>query len=116
MNDNKSMSADFRKYFDTDHLRSDLRVRALRGASFTVSAQAASYGIQTIGTIILARLLTPNDFGLVTMVIAFSLLMQNLGVIGFNEAVVQRKKIDHRYICKSCWSSIGKRSRFKSAN
>jgi methionyl-tRNA synthetase len=28
----------------------------------------------------------------------------------------KRKKIDHRYICKSCWSSIGKRSMFKSMN
>jgi hypothetical protein len=28
----------------------------------------------------------------------------------------KRKKIDHRYICKSCWSNIGKRSMFKSAN
>jgi len=28
----------------------------------------------------------------------------------------KRKKIDHRYICKSCWSSIGKRSMYKSAN
>jgi len=28
----------------------------------------------------------------------------------------KRKKIDHRYICKSCWSSISKRSMYKSAN
>jgi hypothetical protein len=28
----------------------------------------------------------------------------------------KRKKIGHRIICKSCWSSIAKRSRFKSAN
>ncbi|MFA5091718.1 MAG: hypothetical protein WC483_03960 [Candidatus Paceibacterota bacterium] len=28
----------------------------------------------------------------------------------------KRKKIDHRYICKNCWSNIGKRSMFKSAN
>ncbi|MEW6035983.1 MAG: hypothetical protein AB1529_05195 [Candidatus Micrarchaeota archaeon] len=28
----------------------------------------------------------------------------------------KRKKIDHRYICKSCWSNINKRSMFKSAN
>jgi hypothetical protein len=28
----------------------------------------------------------------------------------------KRKKIDHRYICKGCWSSISKRSRYKSAN
>lgn len=28
----------------------------------------------------------------------------------------KRKKIDHRYICKGCWSSINKRSMFKSAN
>lgn len=28
----------------------------------------------------------------------------------------KRKKIGHRYICKSCWGSINKRSRFKGEN
>jgi hypothetical protein len=28
----------------------------------------------------------------------------------------KRKKIDHRYICKNCWSNVNKRSMYKSAN
>jgi hypothetical protein len=28
----------------------------------------------------------------------------------------KRKKIGHRIICKSCWSNIGRRSMYKSAN
>lgn len=28
----------------------------------------------------------------------------------------KRKKIDHRYICKACWSDMKKRKAFKSAN
>lgn len=27
----------------------------------------------------------------------------------------KRKKVDHRYICKACWSSMPKRSEYKSA-
>lgn len=27
----------------------------------------------------------------------------------------KRKKIDHRRICKSCWSNMGKRRAYKSA-
>ena len=28
----------------------------------------------------------------------------------------KRKKIDHRRICKGCWSNMAKRSAYKSAN
>lgn len=92
----KSELAISKDYFNTDHLRSGLRTRALRGASVTVVAQICNIGIGTLGTIILARLLTPDDFGLVTMVLAFSLLLQNFGVNGFTEATIQRQKIEHK--------------------
>src|SRR5438270_8703870 len=80
-----------RDYFTTDHLRADLRGRALRGASVTLFAQTCTYAIATVGTVILARLLTPHDFGLMTMALSFSLLLQNFGTNGFVEATIQRE-------------------------
>lgn len=102
-----SESSKFKDYFSTDHLRTDLRTRALRGASVTLIAQACTYGIGTVGTIILARLLTPHDFGLVTMVLAFSLLLQNFGSNGFIEATIQRQEIHHKQISTLFWVNVG---------
>src|SRR5438876_11431321 len=96
--DSEANSSICEDHFSTDHLRSGLRSRALRGATVTVIAQGASFGIQTIGTIILARLLTPHDFGLVTMVLTLSLLLGNFGLNGFTEAIIQVKEIDHEQI------------------
>jgi len=64
-------------YFKTDQISNNLREKALRGASATLLAQIFSFTISMSGTIILARLLTPGDFGLVAMVLIFSLLLQN---------------------------------------
>ncbi len=103
------MSADapekrpYEAHFDTSHLQSGLKKRAIRGAGFSITAQMSDYAIQTIGTIVLARLLIPADFGLITMVAAFSLLIQNFGLNGFTEVVIQRKDITHQEMSKLFW-------------
>jgi O-antigen/teichoic acid export membrane protein len=94
-------------YFNTAHVMSDLRGLALRGTSITLVAQTLTFAISTTGTIILARLLTPRDFGLVAMVLSVSLLLQGFGTNGFIEATVQREEIDHRQISNLCWINVG---------
>jgi O-antigen/teichoic acid export membrane protein len=92
-----------RDYFSVAGLRSDLRSRALTGATITLVAQACGFALSTVGTIVLARLLTPHDFGLVAMVLAFSFLLQNFGLNGFVEAIIQREHIDHRQVSTLWW-------------
>lgn len=102
-------SKDAGKYeniLDTRHLHTDLKMRAVKGAGFTITASTLGYGIQTIGTIILARLLSPEDFGMVAMVSTFSLLVQNFGLWGFVEAVVQRENISHDEMSKLFWTNL----------
>jgi O-antigen/teichoic acid export membrane protein len=60
-----------------------------------------------ISTIVLARLLSPADFGLVAMVTTFSLLLMNFGLNGFTEAVIQKEDIDHRLASNLFWISVG---------
>jgi PST family polysaccharide transporter len=83
-----------------------MRKRAIVGAGFSVFAQTANYGIQTIGTIIMARLLVPEDFGLVAMVVTFSLLIQNFGLNGFTEAVVQTETLTQEQMSKLFWVNL----------
>src|SRR5437867_8091569 len=84
-----------------------LRRRAVQGAGVTVLSQSLGFVIQMIATIILARLLTPADFGLITMVTTFSLLLMNFGLNGFTEAVIQREEIDHSLASTLFWINVG---------
>lgn len=92
--------------FDNIDLKSELKERAIKGAGITIFSHFTSYGIQFIGTIILARMLTPDNFGLITMVAAFSFLFQNCGMRGFTEATIQSEVINHKKISTVFWTHI----------
>jgi O-antigen/teichoic acid export membrane protein len=94
-------------YFDTGHLQTDLKKRAVKGAGFTVVSQASTFLMHIISTVVLARLLTPDDFGLVAMAVTFSLLLQNFGLNGFTEAVMQRETLDQPLVSTLFWINIG---------
>ena len=81
----------------------DLRRLAVRGAAATVSASGLALAAQVISTVILARLLTPADFGVVTMVTTFSLLLVSFGMNGFSEAVIQFGEVDHQTASNLFW-------------
>jgi O-antigen/teichoic acid export membrane protein len=83
-----------------------LRRRAVRSAGVTLFSQGAGLFVQIISTFILARLLTPADFGIVTMVTTFSLLLVNFGLNGFTEAVIQYAEISHRLISNLFWVNL----------
>jgi PST family polysaccharide transporter len=88
---------------------SELRRLAVRGAAVTVSAQGLALALQVVGTVILARLLTPADFGVVAMVTTFSLLLMSFGSNGFNEVIIQRDEMNRFQASNLFWitSAVG---------
>src|SRR5436853_220599 len=82
---------------------SELRRLAVRGAAATISAAGVSLVLQMGGTVILARLLTPADFGVVTVVTTFSLLVLSFGANGFNEAIIQRQEMNRFLASNLLW-------------
>lgn len=83
-----------------------LRRLAVRGAGMTVFSGGFALAIQVVATVVLARLLTPRDFGLVAMVTTFSLLLSNFGINGITEAMVQREQIDHAHASNLFWVNL----------
>lgn len=83
-----------------------LRQAAVRGAGATIAGQVGSFALQIGSVIILARLLTPNDFGVVTMVTTFSLLFRSFGVNGFTELVMQRDELTHALASNLFWVQL----------
>jgi polysaccharide transporter, PST family len=84
-----------------------LRRVAVRGAGVTALSQTTAFGLQMIATVILARILTPADFGLVAIVTTFSLLLMNVGYNGVSEAVIQETEMDHALASNLFWINIG---------
>ena len=96
-----------REFFSTDHLNTDLKKRAVRGGGISVIARSADFIIQLAGTMLLARILSPEDFGLVAMVTTvtgFFLIFKDLGL---TEATIQSEKINHEQISTLFWINIG---------
>jgi PST family polysaccharide transporter len=85
----------------------ELRRLAVRGAAATVSAQGLALAAQVVSTVVLARLLTPADFGVVAMVTTFSLLLMSFGPNGFNEVVIQRNEINRFQASNLFWIAFG---------
>jgi PST family polysaccharide transporter len=85
----------------------EVRRLTVRGAGATLFAGATTLAIQVTGTIILARLLTPTDFGLVAIVTTFSLLLVNFGFNGLTEAIVQRDYVTDALASNLFWINIG---------
>jgi PST family polysaccharide transporter len=71
-----------------------------------IFSRSATTFIQFAGTLVLARLLTPQDFGLTAMVTAFSLLLTNVGYVGFIEAIIQAEEIDHQQVSALFWLGL----------
>jgi len=92
--------------FRPSELEGGLRRLALRSAGVTLLSQAVVFAIQMIATVVLARLLTPMDFGLVTMVTTFSLLLMSFGQNGYVEAVLQRASMDHFLASNLFWINV----------
>src|SRR5439155_454468 len=86
---------------------SGLRRAAVRGAGATILASGTSLLVQIGATVILARLLTPADFGIVTMVTTFSLLFCSFGLNGFTEAILQREEVTSLLASNMFWANVG---------
>ena len=59
-----------------------------------------------LATTVMARLLTPADFGLVTMVTTFSLLLTSFGLNGFTEAILQWEEMNHFLASNMFWINV----------
>lgn len=92
--------------FSTEHLHADLKGRSVRGGMFTVTSQGAQFVMQSVATVVLARLLTPADFGLVAMATAITGLGQAFADLGLSEATIQHPKINHAQVSALFWINV----------
>lgn len=90
----------------TDHLHKDLKERSVRGGAVTLASQITQFLVNSISTVVLARLLTPADFGLVAMVVAILGVGQAFADLGLSEATIQYQGIDHNQVTALFWVNV----------
>ncbi len=93
--------------FETKHLEDNLRTKAVRGGSFTASSQAINMLLRLLSTAVLARLLTPEDYGLLGMTLVVTGLARVLGDGGgFLYATLQKKTLSHEEVSLLFWVNL----------
>jgi len=83
-----------------------LKDRAIIGIQWSAGARIAKQILQFVISIVLARLLTPKDFGLIAMIVVFTGFATLFSKMGFGAALIQRKKIEERHLSSIFWFSI----------
>jgi O-antigen/teichoic acid export membrane protein len=100
------VTADENRHFRTDHLQGDLAGRSARGGAVILAAQGCKFVLSTAAAILLARLLAPEDYGLIGMV---SIMVGFLGMfqyMGLSTATVRWAELNHLQVSNLFWMNI----------
>lgn len=95
------------KYFRTDHLRENLGGRTARGGVLAITSQALKFVITIGATSVMARLLSPNDYGLIGMVAFVTAFLATYKDLGLSAATIQRPEITFDQISTLFWINLG---------
>lgn len=101
------MAGDAGDYFEDHRESKDLGRLALRGGIVSVAMQYGNGALQIIGAMVLARLLGPEDFGLVAIVTVLTSFAPLLIDFGLGDATAQRRKITQSGVSTLFWLSSG---------
>jgi O-antigen/teichoic acid export membrane protein len=101
------MTASVGSYFKDLEASADLGRLAKRGGVASVAGVYGNGVLQIVGAIVLARLLTPEDFGLVALVMVLTRFAPLLIDFGIADATTQRSKITPSQISTLFWLNSG---------
>jgi O-antigen/teichoic acid export membrane protein len=84
----------------------DLKAKTIHGGLARICAQGASFALRIGSLMVLARLLSPKDFGLVGMVTAFTGVLTLFRDFGLSSAAVQRTTVTKEQISTLFWINV----------
>ncbi|MGJ8667780.1 MAG: lipopolysaccharide biosynthesis protein [Patiriisocius sp.] len=84
----------------------DLKKKSIRGGMLTMASQSASIGIQLISTVVLARILSPEDYGVMAMVMAVTAFAGLFRDLGLSSAAIQKKDLTKAQQSNLFWLNV----------
>lgn len=83
-----------------------LRDQVISGVAWSTLARVLQQAAQILFSVLLARLLLPEDFGLLAMVFVFSGFAGSLADFGFRSALVEKQHLEDRHLHSVFWLTI----------
>ena len=90
----------------TDAVRLELRAKSVRGATALAFGSGGEMVVRFVSIVVLARLLMPEDFGLIGIVTALTAIAGMFSGLGLSTATVQRHEINHRQVTNLFWINL----------
>ena len=84
----------------------DLKRKSVRGGATTLASQGMSVAVQLASTVILARLLSPEDYGIMAMVLAITAFAGLFRDMGLSVAAVQKKSLSRAQQSNLFWLNV----------
>lgn len=97
----------YNNLFDTEHLKHDLKNKSIQGGISTMAGESISLALRIGSMVVLARILMPEHFGLIAMVMALTDIVERFKDFGLSSATVQRKEINHEQVSTLFWINLG---------
>lgn len=85
----------------------DLKQQSVRGGAVALGGEGLKFGLRMGATMILARLLAPEDFGVQGMVLTMTGFLSLFKDAGLSLATVQRDAITHEQTSTLFWINVG---------
>ncbi|MGD9056454.1 MAG: MOP flippase family protein [Desulfobacterales bacterium] len=83
-----------------------LKKQTIAGIEWSVAARTLKTLLQFLIFVILIRLLSPKDFGLMAMIMVFSGFVSIFSEIGFGAAIIQRLDINENHLSSVFWINV----------
>ena len=84
----------------------DLTQATVTGLAWTAGNRIAQQGLLIAGVAVLARMLSPDDFGLVAMTAIFMGFVAIVGDLGLPAALVERREVSRVQLSSAFWLSL----------
>jgi O-antigen/teichoic acid export membrane protein len=97
---------DANSLLDASHLSKNLNRRMAKGGAITIGSQVAKLVLRLVSGAVLARLLTPADFGVVALVTVVTGFIELFKDAGLSMATIQRKTLLQSQISALFWINV----------
>jgi O-antigen/teichoic acid export membrane protein len=93
-------------FFETLQMKNNIQENTIKGLYWSFFERIGYQGIQFLIAIILARLLLPDQFGLIAMLAIFMAVAQSFVDSGFSSALIQKQDATHLDECSIFYFNI----------
>src|SRR5271166_5352007 len=97
----------FSRLVDGDAVATNLKTKSVRGGVVAMATECTDFVIRLGSVAVMARLLMPEYFGLLSMVTAITAIAERFKDLGLSNATIQKTEINHEQVSTLFWLNAG---------